>query len=244
MSSFRSLRPLSSTARFISQTRRAITITPARLSEPKGADAESHSEVRVTSGKPFADGAKVKEGSVSGIPQAREPVEGKSPPTRLELRAGILTISTTCSSHPSRIIQPQESYIRSHRCRQRTRSHGSPLTPRSRCPCPLPRYAPRTRCGRMERGSHHSRRAGYKHKVPYGRRYFPRIPLFSILNCLQFYSLNNSCERSIRRSRYQSIESCSRLHTCGFPQSDRCQSYRNVLLCPGIRQGMVREESE
>jgi hypothetical protein len=77
--SFRSLRPLSSTSRLICQTRRAITITPARLSKPKGADADSHSKVRVTSGKPFADGAKVKEGSVSGVPRAREPVEGKSP---------------------------------------------------------------------------------------------------------------------------------------------------------------------
>jgi hypothetical protein len=99
--SFRSLRPLSSTARLISQTRRTITTTAARLSEPKGVDADSHSKVRVTSGKPFADGAKVKEGSVSGIPRAREPVEGKSPLTRLELRAGILTLSTTCSSPPS-----------------------------------------------------------------------------------------------------------------------------------------------
>jgi hypothetical protein len=77
--SFRSLRPLSSTTRLISQTRRAITITSARLSESKGADADSHSKVRVTGGKPFADGAKVKEGSVSGITGAREPVEGKSP---------------------------------------------------------------------------------------------------------------------------------------------------------------------
>ena len=76
--SFRSLRPLSSTARLISQSRRAITTTSARLSEPKGADADSHSQVRVTSGKPFADGARLKEGPISGIPRAREPVDGKS----------------------------------------------------------------------------------------------------------------------------------------------------------------------
>jgi len=81
--SFRSLRPLSSTARLVYQSRRTITITSTRLSEPKGADADSHSKVRVTSGKPFADGAKVQEGSVSGIPRAREAVEGKSPPLGL-----------------------------------------------------------------------------------------------------------------------------------------------------------------
>ena len=242
--SFRSLRPLSSTARLISQTRRAITITSARLEERKGADADSHNKVRVTSGKPFADGAKVKEGSVSGIPQAREPVEGKSPPTRLELRAGILTISTTCSSHPSRIIQPQEPYIRSHRCRQRTRSHSSPLTPRSRCSCSLPRHAPRTRCRRMERSSQYRKRTGNKYHLPYGRRHFPRIPLFSLLYHFQIYTFINTCQRSIRRSRYQSIESCSRLYTCRFPESDRCQSHRNFLLRTSIRKGMVREESE
>lgn len=76
--SLRSLRPLSSTARLIYQTRRTITTTSARLSGHKGIDADSYGKVRVTSGKPFADGAKVKEGPVSGIPQAREPVEGKS----------------------------------------------------------------------------------------------------------------------------------------------------------------------
>ena len=74
----RFLRPLSSTARSILQTRRAITTTSARLQEPKGADADSHARVKVASGAPFADGAKQKEGPVSGIPRARESVEGKS----------------------------------------------------------------------------------------------------------------------------------------------------------------------
>lgn len=150
--SFRSLRPLSSTARLISQSSRAITTTFARPQQPKGEDANSHSKVRVTSGRPFADGAKVKEGSVSGVPRAREPVEGKSP-LLTGLRAGILTLSTASSCPPPRVVQPQEPYIRSHRCRQRIRSHGCPLAPRSRCSCSLPRYAPRTRCRRMERSS-------------------------------------------------------------------------------------------
>ena len=151
----------------------------------------------------------------------------------------MLILSTTCSSTPTRFIQPQEPHICSYRCRKRTRSHGSPLSSGSWCSCPLSRYAPWTRCRGLERSTRYREGTGNKYKLPYSGRHFPGIPLFSLFHHLQFYPIVHASKGTIRRSRYQSIESGSRLHTRRFQKSDRRQSYRHLLLRTGIRQGMV-----
>jgi len=75
-----SLRPLpllSTVARSLIQSRRAINTSSFRLQEPKAAHPDSHAEIRVSRGEPVADGAKEKEGPISGISKAREPAEGQ-----------------------------------------------------------------------------------------------------------------------------------------------------------------------
>lgn len=73
----RSIRPPSSPAARILQTYRTISTSSPRPKEPKVAHADSLARVRISQGEPFADGAKQKEGTVSGIPRSQEPTEGK-----------------------------------------------------------------------------------------------------------------------------------------------------------------------
>jgi hypothetical protein len=62
--------------------RRSLTSSPRTAKqgeEPKGAHPESHASIRVSTGNAFADGAKEKEGPISGIPRSQEAHAGESP---------------------------------------------------------------------------------------------------------------------------------------------------------------------
>jgi hypothetical protein len=70
------------TSRWSAGARRGLTTslrTAKQGEEPKGAHPDSHASIRVSTGNAFADGAKEKEGPISGIPRSQEAHAGESP---------------------------------------------------------------------------------------------------------------------------------------------------------------------